>query len=654
MSKSIFRLASTALCAATVFGFIRAVSATPDGESAALAVAPSLSVFSEFHATMLEVNEAENPPYTGAAGFGKFIFNSATRQISYEVRFTGVVSVTASHIHRSVGLGVSGPAIVNFMAPGTFVTPADVLSGTATLSASQVEDLFAGRLYVNTHTPALPAGNIRGQIWPRESTRSFAAQLTGLFEVPPVESTGSGLALVAVNDKADRMFWNLAISGVETPTIAHIHDNVSGANGPVAFDLLAGATLTTGIPVTGSAPISASHFANLLEGRNYVNVHSESFSGGELRGQLRPLFSLREAVLKGENEVPPVVPSGIGRATFDVNNATGAVGYGVTVSDIPSATMAHIHSGTNGVNGGVLVNLLGPGQALNPATPLIGGAVVTNPVIRERMYDGSLYVNIHTVDQPTGALRGQVEAPVRFLTYRATLSGLNEVPPVTTTARGAAYLTLDTRTNELTFKVTTEGITVTAMHIHTGTAGSNGGVAFSLAPTGTVTLNAAQFDALNSQGFYVNVHSAANPGGELRGQIQPMIVPPLTSVLSGLNESPAVSTTATGAGSVVLDATNMQMTYRLSASNIVSVTAAHIHRGAAGSNGPVVVNLLGATALSSGGVLSGTLPTTPDILNELMSGGLYFNVHTTANPGGEIRGQLEVRRSIYLPLMRRE
>jgi hypothetical protein len=58
--------------------------------------------------------------------------------------------------------------------------------------------------------------------------------------------------------------------------------------------------------------------------------------------------------------------------------------------------------------------------------------------------------------------------------------------------------------------------------------------------------------------------------------------------------------------------------------------------------------------LSSGGVLSGTLPTTPEILNELMSGGLYFNVHTTANPLGEIRGQIEVRRAIYLPLMRRD
>jgi hypothetical protein len=652
MNKAIFRLASTAIAAAAVFGIVRAVSATPDATAAAAVVPPP--VFTEFHATLLEANEAANPPYTGAAGFGKFLFNPATRQLSYEVRFTGVVSVTASHIHRSSGLGVSGPVVVNFMAPGTFVTPADVLSGTATLSPALVDDLFAGRLYVNTHTPALPAGNIRGQIWPRQSTRSFAAQLSGSFEVPPVQSTGSGLALVGVNDKADQVFWNLSISGIETPTVAHIHENVFGANGPVVFDLLAGAALTNGIPVTGSAPISPSQFARLLEGRYYVNVHSGAYSGGELRGQLRPLFDVREAALSGANEVPPLVPSGLGRAIFDVNNATGQVVYGIAVTDVPSATMAHIHSGTVGVNGGVLVNLLGPGQALDPATPLTGSAVVTDPVLRERMYDNSLYVNIHSVANPTGEMRGQIGAPARFLTYRATLSGLNEVPPVTTTARGAAYFTIDTRTNELTFKVSTEGITPTAMHIHTGTAGVNGGVAFSLAPTGTVTLNAAQFDALNSQGFYVNVHSTANPGGELRGQINPMIVPLLSSALSGLNESPAVSTTATGVGSVVVDATNMMMTYRLSASNIVSVTAAHIHLGPAGSNGPVAVNLPGAPILSSGGVLSGTLPTTPEILNELMSGGLYFNVHTTANPLGEIRGQIEIRRAIYLPLMRRD
>jgi hypothetical protein len=662
MNRMTFRLASAIACGAALIG-IRMAAASP--------VPPP--VFSEFHATMLEANEALNPPFTGAAGFARFVLDGATNQMTYEIRMTGLVSGTAAHIHRSAGVGVSGPVVFNFIPAGQSITPLTPLTGTIKLNAAQLGDLFAGRYYVNVHTPSIPSGHIRGQVWPREATRTFATQLAGAFEVPPVSSPGSGLALVMVNDKADRIFWNFGVTGVETPTIAHIHENVFGAIGPVAFDLLGANVLTNNITITGTAPISASHFTNLLEGRYYANVHSEVNPGGDIRGQLRPLYQLREAVLSGDNEVAPVASTGNGRAVFNVNALTGSVDFGLAVTGIPSATAAHVHSGTTGNNGGVVLNLLAAANdnssgdhvhplsiegseaaILDPAHHIDGSVVVTNAVLRERMLDGSLYVNVHTVANPSGELRGQIEAPVRFLTYRANLSGLNETPIVTTTASGQAFFTLDTRTNELTFKVTTQGITATAMHIHTGSVGTAGGVAFTLAPTGTVTLNTAQVDALNTHGFYVNVHSTANPGGELRGQID--IAPVarlLTSALNGLNEAPVVSTTATGAGSIAIDATQMRFDYQLSASNIVSVTAAHIHRGAAGAGGPVVFNLPDAPTLSSGAVLSGTFDLTPTVLNELMSGGLYFNVHTSSNPAGLIRGQIEKRTRTYLPVMAR-
>jgi hypothetical protein len=57
--------------------------------------------------------------------------------------------------------------------------------------------------------------------------------------------------------------------------------------------------------------------------------------------------------------------------------------------------------------------------------------------------------------------------------------------------------------------------------------------------------------------------------------------------------------------------------------------------------------------LSSGGVLSGTIDATPGMLNDLMCGNLYFNVHTTANGGGEIRGQIVTFKRNYLPIMNR-
>jgi hypothetical protein len=109
------------------------------------------------------------------------------------------------------------------------------------------------------------------------------------------------------------------------------------------------------------------------------------------------------------------------------------------------------------------------------------------------------------------------------------LSGANEVPPVTTSATGTATVTIkDDRS--VTVAVTTSGITPTASHIHEGAAGTNGPVIVPFEKTGDNTfaskpdakLTEAQYASYKAGNLYVNVHSAKNPGGEIRGQIKPM------------------------------------------------------------------------------------------------------------------------------------
>jgi len=111
---------------------------------------------------------------------------------------------------------------------------------------------------------------------------------------------------------------------------------------------------------------------------------------------------------------------------------------------------------------------------------------------------------------------------------KVALTGAEEVPPVTTTAAGDARFTVD-RDWTIQGKVTTTGIAGTAAHIHDGARGKNGPVAIPLAktadnewsvPPGT-KLTDAQFKSYQQGTLYVNVHSAANPGGEIRGQLTP-------------------------------------------------------------------------------------------------------------------------------------
>ena len=117
-------------------------------------------------------------------------------------------------------------------------------------------------------------------------------------------------------------------------------------------------------------------------------------------------------------------------------------------------------------------------------------------------------------------------------TFAATLSGAAEVPPVTTNATGTATFTLTG--NSLAFAITVTDIDeANAAHIHAGAAGANGGVMVGLfdGPTtaagfsgtlaeGTVTVVDSVITRLQNGTAYVNVHTDANPGGEIRGQVQ--------------------------------------------------------------------------------------------------------------------------------------
>ena len=112
-------------------------------------------------------------------------------------------------------------------------------------------------------------------------------------------------------------------------------------------------------------------------------------------------------------------------------------------------------------------------------------------------------------------------------TFSASLSGASEVPPATTSGSGMFAAKLDTDTRVLSWTLTHSGLSgpATAAHLH-GPAmpGANAGVAvpFSSAmsgSTGQATLTPAQVADLMAGKMYANVHTAANPGGEIRGQV---------------------------------------------------------------------------------------------------------------------------------------
>lgn len=111
--------------------------------------------------------------------------------------------------------------------------------------------------------------------------------------------------------------------------------------------------------------------------------------------------------------------------------------------------------------------------------------------------------------------------------FRGTLSTGAEVPPVTGAGSGTAVVNFDTATKQITYTVTYSGLSgpAKAAHIHCGAAaGANAGVAVPFKSTdspitGSAALTDAQIADLEAGKCYVNIHTAANGGGELRAQL---------------------------------------------------------------------------------------------------------------------------------------
>ncbi len=345
-----------------------------------------------------------------------------------------------------------------------------------------------------------------------------------------------------------------------------------------------------------------------------------------MAGSALGVVQTRVCVLSGQQEVPANASTAFGCGRFVVDTDANTMSYRIVVGNLSAAeTAAHIHGVADpGVNAGV--------QHALPAGPVKIGIWNYPEALENDILAGRMYVNVHTAAFGGGEVRGQI------VTHVAVLDGTQEPGGVVTAGRGFGLFTMNRATDTLSYYIAYNGLSSaeTAAHIHGAQLHTvNVGVQHTL-PSGSPKIGswnypAAMEEQIANGMMYVNVHTVNFGGGEIRGQIVSAV-----SIVDGVQDGNA--STAVGCGLCAIDPATDRLSYDLMRTGFATAeTAAHIHGfSPAGANSGVLVNLAAPGSARKSAIWS--YP--PANETQVLDGLTYFNMHTTAFPGGEIRGQI--------------
>jgi uncharacterized protein (TIGR03118 family) len=333
-------------------------------------------------------------PAVVTTGSGRGTISLEGSNLTYQISFSGLSGpAIAAHFH----LGASPTNTSNTVLPLTVpAATSGTISGSMLLTPDQAAIFLGGMAYVNIHTANNGGGEIRSQIVPLRMSIS----LNGANEVPPVTTTATGTGSLTLI--GNQLFYDIHYSGLAGPaTLAHIHGPADPSTSASPLVPLATPSGTSG-SIGGLVSLDPTNLTYLLSGLTYINIHSTTNAGGEIRGQIWPVQL--GASLSGAAEIPAVASGGSGSGVFTILNNT--LSYNVTFTNLTSnATASHLH---------------GPADATQTASPMIffsnvpsatSGTIsgTTSVTSQQFLYlmEGLMYANIHTVNNGGGEIRGQ-------------------------------------------------------------------------------------------------------------------------------------------------------------------------------------------------------------------------------------------------------
>jgi hypothetical protein len=252
----------------------------------------------ELRATISAAQEVptNTSPATGSAIMLYDIGNNTFDLVVSISGFTNTAS--ASHIHEAAS-GVNGPVVTNLGSEAAYTRTGDTLRATfrGLRHGGDVRKLIQGGAYFNIHSAQFPGGEVRGQLIPRPK------RLYSVMDVAQEQAAFPNVNLSGLNDFGGAiMLYDPATHTIRlrmslynfnnTFSNSHFHAEIPGRSGGVVLNLgnnaNAGGYSTANGHISGTfdIPMGTVDPYALLTGGLYLNFHSTTFAGGELRGQV--------------------------------------------------------------------------------------------------------------------------------------------------------------------------------------------------------------------------------------------------------------------------------------------------------------------------------------------------------------------------------
>ena len=494
----------------------------------------------------------------------------------------------------------------------------------------------------------------------------FAARLTGANAVPAVSTDASAVASFLLNAERDSICIHLDINNLSSDiTGVMINEGAAGETGPLAFDLtssLEGNSVFTGIT---NDNLTDEVIMKFLKGMYYINVKTTDNPDGEIRSQVKLETDMMfKGMLSADAHVHNV----------DVgdNNPWGLLSYGLSMDKKTLNYMVVAEDLTAPIQ---LVTLMygreGVAQNMvyNTTNDIVMGFSIAmgsvdltmNPAFVDSLMMGAVYVNLTTMNNPAGEVRGQL-----YLDQSISLDMMLDTAQVMgstvvgSNAMGLGLAFLNKSLDTLKYDVIVNAMSgpITKVELLDGTDMNNMVMIRDLTESvdgnriqGMIAGGDLSNDLINlilrGDGCF-RVSTALNPMGELAGHIIKFARDGFTFQLMGDQVVPESGSMAMGSGLVSLDRNWTNAHYMFSASGFeTGLLSAKFHTSPEGVNGMMLKDVTENVNATTEGLFGGGFWKNTDMMNPFMTmdamhfwgDSVYLEISTMAFPNGTIRGQ---------------